>query len=389
MFSNAFTLVLAALALCGTSSAHMVIAEPVPYGQDTLNNSPLQSSSDYPCKQRTGVYDLTKMNNMAVGQNQTLVWKGSATHGGGTCQIAVSLDKKPTKDSTFKIIQTYVGGCPTTGAGNDAPNEFSYSIPEGFPNGVFTWAVVWNNKIGNREIYMNCAPITVTGGSDNKDLYNSLPNLFLVNPPVNPTCQIAEGYNLEIPFPGKFVQTLESTSVTAATGAGCAAAKAAQTSGVSGGTPATGGSSAASAPASSSAQPTSAAAYGGAASSSSPSAYTSAPTSSTAAVPPSSAEASESSFPTTVPATGEGIYGPGTSTASAAIPVGTGTGSSGIICDPGHASKYGQAVNGKTIWRTLAAGTTCSEVQQYRKRSAMRHAHIRRHMQNAGLGHPA
>ncbi|TKA68920.1 hypothetical protein B0A49_05896 [Cryomyces minteri] len=211
--------------------AHMIMNTPTPYGTSTLDNSPLKNvaigseGSDFPCKQRTGVYDITTMNNMAVGAPQTLSFKGSASHSGGSCQLSVSLDKEPTAKSTFKVIQSYVGGCPTTTGDNGGSNSFNFSMPQGMPNGVATLAWTWFNKAGNREIYMNCAPITVTGGASDNTMYNSLPDMFVINLPNTGAtgCASEDNKDVVFPDPGKFVTTIASTALGTFSGAGCPA----------------------------------------------------------------------------------------------------------------------------------------------------------------------
>ncbi|KAK7555320.1 hypothetical protein IWX49DRAFT_53558 [Phyllosticta citricarpa] len=218
---------LAATVISG-SHAHMIMKSPVPYGKDSLNNSPLDNSgSDFPCKQRSGVYDISEVNQMPVGVAQELSFTGSATHGGGSCQLSVTLDQKPDKDSEWKVIHSIIGGCPTTAAGNlattDGASTFNFSMPEGMPNGQYTLAWTWFNKVGNREMYMNCAPIKVTGGADNNDVYNKLPDMFVANLP-REECEIPENENFDFPNPGDSAVTLESTSVGASlSGSNCAA----------------------------------------------------------------------------------------------------------------------------------------------------------------------
>jgi hypothetical protein len=64
----------------------MILENPVPYGNATLNNAPLEDSGlDFPCKQRDGVYDITRMNNWRVEEIQLIRFAGSAVHGGGSC----------------------------------------------------------------------------------------------------------------------------------------------------------------------------------------------------------------------------------------------------------------------------------------------------------------
>ncbi|OJD37736.1 lytic polysaccharide monooxygenase [Diplodia corticola] len=179
--------------------AHMIMANPVPYGVSTLNNSPL--SGDYPCKQRSGVYDVSTMNFMEVGKPQTLSFTGTAVHGGGSCQISVSLDKEPTVSSVFKVVHSIEGDCPGI---NGGPDTFNFQLPPDFPNGEFALAWTWFNKIGNREMYMNCAPITVTGGADNKDAYDKLPDMQLANIPQT-TCKTADSMVPLFPNPGDSV----------------------------------------------------------------------------------------------------------------------------------------------------------------------------------------
>jgi len=217
--------------LFNAAYAHMVITSPVPYGQSSLTNSPLENDgSDFPCKQRSGVYDISSMNNIPVGVPQTLAFKGGATHGGGSCQISVTLDKEPTKDSEWKVIHTILGGCPNDADGNAAGSSgntdnptFQYSMPKGMPNGQYTLAWTWFNKIGNREMYMNCAPITVTGGADNNDVYNTLPDMFVINLP-REECETAEMEDFVFPSPGLYVETYKNTALGSSTsGANCAA----------------------------------------------------------------------------------------------------------------------------------------------------------------------
>ncbi|KKY24868.1 putative dna-directed rna polymerase [Diplodia seriata] len=229
MFSQS-VLAATALALVSSCNAHMILSSPVPYGLDSLTNSPLDNSgSDFPCKQRSGVYDISEMNNMKVGESQTLSFKGGATHGGGSCQVSVTLDAKPTKDSQWKVIHSIIGGCPTSEAGNlsgdssyDGATKFNYTVPEGMPNGEYTLAWTWFNKIGNREMYMNCAPITVSGGADNNDVYDKLPDMFVANLP-RESCEVPDSMNMVFPNPGDSVETAESSALaTSLQGSGCA-----------------------------------------------------------------------------------------------------------------------------------------------------------------------
>ncbi|EGP91608.1 uncharacterized protein MYCGRDRAFT_32157, partial [Zymoseptoria tritici IPO323] len=208
MSFSKISLAVVALLSFGHVDAHMVMHQPFPFDKG-LNTNPLNNAkpgsagSDYPCKQRPGVYDIGEhgVNNMAVGSPIALTFNGSASHGGGTCQIAISLDEEPDFKSVWKVIQVYEGGCPTTGDGNSGSNNFTFQIPKGFPDGRATLSWTWYNKIGNREVYQNCAPIDITGGSGTKEVYDSLPNLYLINLPTS-ECSSVETTDLEVPHPG-------------------------------------------------------------------------------------------------------------------------------------------------------------------------------------------
>lgn len=385
-----YSLATAVLLLAGQAMAHMMMNHPVPFGNATLNTSPLNpvkpgtDGSDYPCKQRTGVYDITLMNNMAVNDEIALNFTGSASHGGGTCQIAVTLDKEPTVSSIFKIIKVYEGGCPTSGDGNDgSDNDFLFTIPTGFPSGQASLAWVWYNKIGNREVYMNCAPITVTGGSESKDVFDSLPNLYLINLPAT-ECGTQDTSDVVVPDPGKDVVTGALATFKSPTGSSCAASAAAQTSGLTGYQTASTGNST-----------TQAASltvnYGG--TSSMITISTAAPAYFTAAATSDSTDA-PASYPTLTASSGAGIYGSGTATGTGAASAATGSSSTDSTCSTNGAllcngsSQFGLCDNGNVVWQTVAAGTTCSN-GQIQKRSALRHAHVRRQAQNGDFRHGA
>ncbi|GAB7361163.1 hypothetical protein MBLNU230_g1196t1 [Neophaeotheca triangularis] len=370
------TLLAAVLALLHVSTAHLIMDYPVPMGLDSLDNSPLADAkpgtpeSDFPCKQRPGVYDLSIMNNFKVDDPIKLNFTGSASHGGGTCQIAVSMDKQPDYQSTWKIIQVFEGGCPVSSAGNDGTDEFSFKIPNGFPNGEATLSWTWYNRVGNREFYMNCAAITVTGGADDgQAYYNSLPDLYVVNLPTT-ECKSVESNCQKIPHPGQFVlRANDDGEIAAATGPSCAASAAAQTEGVQGYKTAPSDESAATqAPGvgrHNDNAPTSQVPDG---------AYvTSAPA--TTSVVQTSAP---TTYPTLSPSDGQGVSSPGSEnpTAAPTAPESSKpdptplpkhdkdntndscTTDGAIVCN--GSSQFGLCNHGKVVWQDVAPGTECN-----------------------------
>ncbi|KAF2656542.1 lytic polysaccharide monooxygenase [Lophiostoma macrostomum CBS 122681] len=198
MFGKLSTVGVALVALAPSASAHMIMANPVPYGSKnagTPDNSPL---GIFPCK---GVVSpVQQENKWAVGSSVKLSFTGSAVHGGGSCQISVTKDRTPTASSKFKVIYSIEGGCP----GVNGPSEFDIPIPKELPNGEMSMAWTWFNKIGNREIYMNCAPITVSGGASSDDDFNSLPDMAIANIAPNASCVTPESDDYIFENPGKY-----------------------------------------------------------------------------------------------------------------------------------------------------------------------------------------
>lgn len=222
MLFSASSLAAAALLSASVASGHMIMRDPTPYSNNTLNNSPLAADgSDFPCKQRPDMWNIVKMNEMPIGVPQKLDFYGSATHGGGSCQISLTTDLHPTKDSKWMVIHSIEGGCPANVPGNldggpmsTGASTFEFTIPEGISPGEYTLAWTWFNRIGNREMYMNCAPVNVTarsGTSSNKRDEQStslskrtdFPDLFVAN--IN-GCMTKEGVDIRFPDPGPSVE---------------------------------------------------------------------------------------------------------------------------------------------------------------------------------------
>ncbi|KAL2843142.1 hypothetical protein BJY01DRAFT_197375 [Aspergillus pseudoustus] len=219
---------LAAITMLGISlvDAHMLLVNPVPYAFESMNNSPiLEDGSDFPC--RTTDYTVTQENILAKGQTHQLEFEGGATHGGGSCQISITSDRAPTKDSDWSVIKSIEGGCMdtsegSTNIGSDASAKAAFSpsftIPDSFADGKYTLAWTWFNRIGNREMYMNCAPITITGSSTKRSEVTALqkreefPALFIAN--VN-GCKTEEPYSIRFPNPGSDVESFNEAHLIA------------------------------------------------------------------------------------------------------------------------------------------------------------------------------
>ena len=81
-----------------------------------------------------------------------------ASHGGGHCQWALSYDD----GKTWVVIKTLIRECL-----RDAGADYSVpvQIPANAPSGKATFMWLWNNAVGNRELYSNCADIEIKGTS--------------------------------------------------------------------------------------------------------------------------------------------------------------------------------------------------------------------------------
>ncbi|ORY80245.1 hypothetical protein BCR35DRAFT_304434 [Leucosporidium creatinivorum] len=177
--------------------------------KDYSMTSPLNADgSNYPCKGYNTAANYAKLNSvdtLVAGSDYTITLDGTATHNGGSCQFAISYDQ----GSTFAVIASIIGGCPIG-------LEFTIPIPEDLPSAskaTFSWT--WENFSGNREMYMNCAIVDISGSDATS--YTG-PSLFRANTFADGSCITTEGEEIVYPNPGPSVQYLgASTSSSAQT----------------------------------------------------------------------------------------------------------------------------------------------------------------------------
>ncbi|KAF9884090.1 hypothetical protein FE257_002320 [Aspergillus nanangensis] len=200
------------LSIIPIAGAHLILTNPTPFGQNTLNNSPLAADgTDFPCKLRSQGYESSGLNIYTRGEMVNLKFIGSITHGGGSCQISLSKDLAPSKDSTWMVIKSFEGGCPVNvdgnldgGASSVLESNLNFTIPENLKLGKYTLAWTWFNRLGNREMYMNCAPIQIMSNPSNRHDTNdstAYPPMFIAN--IN-GCYTKEGLDLRFPQPGNY-----------------------------------------------------------------------------------------------------------------------------------------------------------------------------------------
>lgn len=228
MFSNTVTTALMGLVMFAAplASAHMSMLSPPSLGhpqntktteanKDYNMNSPLDpSGSNYPCRGHLnllGTADGASVATWSPGSTQEITITGSAFHNGGSCQALLSYDQ----GKSWTVIHTWMGNCPVAGGGT-----FPFQVPSDAPTGsaVFAWS--WFNHSGNREMYQNCAAITIGGGGARKKrssgtAFSARPGPFLAN--IGNGCTTVEGGDTIIPNPGPDV-TNTSNNLIAAVG---------------------------------------------------------------------------------------------------------------------------------------------------------------------------
>ncbi|KAI7973938.1 hypothetical protein EIK77_001349 [Talaromyces pinophilus] len=348
--------------LAATVSAHMQMSNPYPIRsplnpngdegkKDYSYTSPLdKSGSNFPCK---GYQNdaFVSVATYTPGSQYDLSLSGSATHGGGSCQISLSYDT----GKTFTVIQSMEGGCPLT-------SNYTFTVPTDAPSGQALLAWTWFNKIGNREMYMNCAQVTIGGSSKRshaRDMmvsradtaFSSRPPYFVANVNGPGGCTTIEGEEVNFPEAGPDV-------VGGVTGTGytCTGSADFLGSGSSGSSSTSGSSGTSGTSGSTTSVPTAAA--------------TSATSTTAPAVPTiaaSSASAPATTLTTSASAPGTNTILPASSS-TAPKAVGSGSATSGQAC-----SSNGAIVCGAdgTTWSmcnqgaltymgSVAAGTTCS-----------------------------
>ncbi|KAJ5774989.1 hypothetical protein N7457_009885 [Penicillium paradoxum] len=173
------------LALWGAGGfAHMQMSKPLPIRSplgsyptgpvDYAYTNPLNASGrDYPCKGYEKDPFLSQAFYVPASSYETKI-QGHAPHGGGSCQLSLSYD-------------------------------------QGGPPGEALFAWTWFNRVGNREMYMNCAMVTIGDApdslNDNKNVTNppkfeSLPEIFIANINGEGKCVTFEDQDVSFPLPG-------------------------------------------------------------------------------------------------------------------------------------------------------------------------------------------
>lgn len=165
---------------------------------DYSMTSPLEADgSNFPCKGYQNGRPIQTTVTYAAGSTYNISLAGSATHGGGSCQLSLSYDN----GATFRVIKSMIGGCPLT-------STYDFTIPSYAPTGNALLAWTWQNYEGNREFYMNCAEVNVITGMSQRrkrqvySSFDSLPYIWKANLDGVNDCATTEDENPVYANPG-------------------------------------------------------------------------------------------------------------------------------------------------------------------------------------------
>ncbi|WPH02701.1 Hypothetical protein R9X50_00556800 [Acrodontium crateriforme] len=164
----------------------------------------LADGSDFPCKGYQNDDSAGSVITYTAGQTYNISLSGTATHGGGSCQISLSFDNA----ATFHVVKSIIGGCPLT-------SKYYFTVPSFVPSGPALLAWTWQNYQGNREYYMNCAAVQITNGARSRrrtaepagvSTLTDLPYIWKANVPTVNQCTTVEPENPVYPHPGSDVE---------------------------------------------------------------------------------------------------------------------------------------------------------------------------------------
>lgn len=121
-----------------SAQAHIRMTQPRPLNGDTDGNkNPLGAGNPYPCQGYIPSHPYSVTERYTPGQPAAIHLAGSATHGGGSCQISLSYDQ----GESFRVVESIIGGCPLN-------KTLDFTIPSIAPPGQALLAWTWFNKIG-------------------------------------------------------------------------------------------------------------------------------------------------------------------------------------------------------------------------------------------------
>jgi hypothetical protein len=184
---------LAAVAAIPFVNGHIKMTFPVPFDAENtmVDLNPLApDGSNFPCfVPADKMVFRSDASTLTAGSSAQIKLGGSAVHGGGSCQVSITYDLPPTKDSVYRVLKSFQGGCPETNVGNRAQGnggefQLDFQVPSEVAAGKAVLVWTWFNRIGNREMYMRCAPVNIESSETDKNAINDdakFPLMFKAN----------------------------------------------------------------------------------------------------------------------------------------------------------------------------------------------------------------
>lgn len=168
----------------------------------SMTTSLFADGSNFPCKGYQNDRPIQTTATYMAGSTYNMTLAGTATHGGGSCQLSLSYDN----GATFRVIKSMIGGCPLQ-------TTYDFTIPSCAPaskTALLAWS--WQNLEGNREFYMNCAAVRIKSPRRKKTSqcrgaasFKKVPHLWKANLPGINNCTTTEQVNPVYPHPGSDV----------------------------------------------------------------------------------------------------------------------------------------------------------------------------------------
>ncbi|KAJ2399531.1 hypothetical protein GGI23_002599, partial [Coemansia sp. RSA 2559] len=103
-----------------------------------------------------------------AGESVTIKFNpNAAIHSGGNMEFSISYDGGKTFAVVHQVLRyAFLNGKPAGLTNTAQVLEYTFTLPKELPNSdsaVFAWT--WVNASGNREFYMNCADVKITGST--------------------------------------------------------------------------------------------------------------------------------------------------------------------------------------------------------------------------------
>ncbi|KAJ1663935.1 hypothetical protein IW140_003803 [Coemansia sp. RSA 1813] len=179
-FIFAYTVLLAGLAAghislispCPRYSSIGINCPALPAGQklDTQMNAPISSVTlnTHVALCKYTVPWPTPAATWKAGESVTIKFNpDAAIHSGGDMEFSISYDGGKTFAVIYQVLRyAFLKGKPASVTNTAEVLQYTFTLPKELPNSdhaVFAWT--WVNASGNREFYMNCADVAITGST--------------------------------------------------------------------------------------------------------------------------------------------------------------------------------------------------------------------------------